>query len=470
VGPSRLLGGLLVLGSLLATPVLDATPAGAAAYLGDQWGLSNIGAPSAWATTTGAGVRIGIVDTGVDMSQDDLLGKVVAQTAIVSQPAQGCAQPSSAQDDNGHGTHVAGIATASGAYGVYGVAPGASLVVAKVLDCQGGGTYQDVVSGIQWVVAHGARIVNLSLGDAGTGLVDQSQLTGNQLASALQAAWNAGAIPVVAAGNNSDGLLGLGETNFSNIPAVIVAATGKSNELAWYTNTIDAAKWGVAAPGGDNPNGGAPACGAYDPAEILSTFWTPAHPSDCYASLQGTSMATPFVSGALALLLSRGLSQSQAVQVLLSTANHSVACGSDCSGLVNVAAAVAATTTPPPTGAPGRGTLPPTSAPPRSTGSTGAPVVAGIGGGAPSTTAGSSAPPASSTVPSSSIPHPATRALHGLATPKGGSAGWVALPVVLGLLLLVALAVVGRRMLAVRHAMAAHQQEPLAGDPEDVTS
>jgi subtilisin family serine protease len=352
---------------------------------------------------------------------------------------------------------------------VYGVAPGASLVVAKVLDCQGGGQYQDVDAGIQWVVAHGARIVNLSLGDAGTGLIDQSQLSGNQLASALQAAWDAGAIPVVAAGNNSDGLLGLGETNFSNVPAVVVAGLGKSNELGWYTNTIDAAKWGVAAPGGDDPNGGAPACGAYDPAEILSTYWTADHPSDCYASLQGTSMAAPFVSGALALLLSRGLSQSQAVQVLLSTANHSISCGSDCSGLINVAAAVAATSAPP-TGAPGRGTLPPSSTPPRSTGSTGAPVVAGIGGGAPSTTAGSSTPPAPSTVPSSSVPHPATRALHGTATAKGGGAGWVALPVVLGLLALLALAVVGRRLLAVRHAMAVHQQEPLAGEPEDLST
>ena len=226
-----------------------------AQYLNQQWGLSAIGAPSAWAGGTATGVRIGIVDTGVDTSQQDLQGKVVASKVIVSQPSSGCAAPQSAEDDNGHGTHVAGIAAASGAFGVDGVAPGASLVVAKVLDCQGSGNYSDVVAGIQWVVSQGARIVNLSLGDAGTGLVDQSNVTGNPLAGALQDAWNHGAVGVVAAGNNSNGLLGLGEANFTNVPAVVVAATGPNGNLASYSNSIDNAQWGVAAPGGDDPNG-----------------------------------------------------------------------------------------------------------------------------------------------------------------------------------------------------------------------
>ncbi|MHB8594312.1 MAG: S8 family serine peptidase, partial [Acidimicrobiales bacterium] len=136
---ARLSAVLIVGGAVLSAAQVAPSPAGAqarAAYQNLQWGLSAIGAPAAWQYGTGSGVRIGIVDTGIDFAQQDLQGKVVASTVFQSSTSAGCPQPTSAQDDNGHGTHVAGIAAATGAHGVSGVAPGASLVVAKVLDCK----------------------------------------------------------------------------------------------------------------------------------------------------------------------------------------------------------------------------------------------------------------------------------------------------------------------------------------------
>ncbi|MDE3086012.1 MAG: S8 family serine peptidase [Acidobacteriota bacterium] len=443
------------------TGVVGVAPAGAApTYLADQWGLSVIGAPAAWQYGTGAGVRVGIVDTGVDASQEDLLGKVVAATTILSNPGGGCA--SSAQDpggtdDNGHGTHVAGIAAAAGRYGVSGVAPGASLVVAKVMDCSGSGYMSDVAAGIDWVVAHGAKVVNLSIGDAGTGLVDTSNLTGNPMAGALQSAWQRGAIPVVAAGNNSGGLLGLGDANFSGVPAVVVAATGspangEGHVVASYSNTVNSAQWGVAGPGGDHvspPQAGnagqttpsAPACGSYDQYEVLSTYWTAADPTSCYATDEGTSMATPFVTGALALLLGRGLGPSQAVQTLLQTADHSVACGSRCSGLVDVGAAMQAAAGQAAATAPSAAGRPPP-----------------VPSGAPSPAPGPSpapSPTSTTTPPTPATAGPSARAsavgAHRHARGSGSGDWWIVLPLLVGLAAPAGAALARRRRSALRH-------------------
>src|SRR5438132_872377 len=132
-----------------------------------QWGLAQIGAPTAWATTTGSGVRVGIVDTGVDLTHEDLAGKVVESTSCVGAAGDPAKCQGSAQDDQGHGTHVAGIiaATRDNNLGISGVAPDAQLVVAKALSAQGAGSIADITAGIKWVVDHGARVVNLSLGD-----------------------------------------------------------------------------------------------------------------------------------------------------------------------------------------------------------------------------------------------------------------------------------------------------------------
>lgn len=438
-----------------------------AAYLTQQWGLSQVGAPAAWQYGTGAGVKIGIVDTGVDLSQQDLQGKTVAAKDFLSDPSSSCTTASTpGQDDNGHGTHVAGIAAASGRYGVSGVAPGADLVVAKVLDCTGSGQISDVEAGIQWVVSQGAQVINLSLAESSIGgLVDPTQIDGNPLAPSLQAAWNAGAVPVVAAGNNSDGIAGLGDENYDGVPAVVVAATGPSASLASYSNQANEAQWGVAAPGGDDPQGPTtPTCGQNDTDEILSTFWTGTDPTSCYATDEGTSMATPFVTGTLALLLGRGLSPTQAVQVLLSTAVNPSGqaagwCGSSCSGLIDTDAAMAAAAKLKPTpaiGAPAGSTIgskkpaPTVPAPAvRASGSTAAPVSGPSGGTAPAPT--TTARPSS---PSTTAASPRVASLHVAASAGAHSPGddtWWAL---LGALVIAALAgavYFSRRSLATRH-------------------
>ena len=99
-------------------------------------------------------MRIGIVDTGVDVGHQDLTGKVVAGTSCISSGGDSTKCNGSPQDDNGHGTHVAGITAAStnNGLGVAGTAPDAQLVVAKVLDSRGSGNFSDVNAGIMWVV------------------------------------------------------------------------------------------------------------------------------------------------------------------------------------------------------------------------------------------------------------------------------------------------------------------------------
>lgn len=448
----RLMVGSAVIGATLglaltATLVEGAAPAGAAQYESLQWGLSVIAAQSAWPYGTGAGVKVGIVDTGVDTTQQDLQGKVVAATTFLSDPSSGCdtaQQDPDGEDDEGHGTHVAGIAAASGRYGVTGVAPGASLVVAKVLDCTGSGQYSDVVSGIDWAVQQGAKVINLSLGDAAIeGLVDTSNIEGSPLGQALQNAWNNGVIPVIAAGNNSNGLLGLGDADYAGVPAIVVAATGsprngETDELASYSNAVNEAQWGLAAPGGDDPSGATtPSCGAdnpYDPYEILSTYWTSSNPTTCYATDEGTSMATPFVTGAAALLLGRGLRPTQVVQTLLGTADHDVACGSDCSGLLDAGAAMQAAVAMAPGTTP---TAPAKSAPTTSATARNAssePGRASDPGDIPASTS-STGPTAStppSAVPTSKLRAAAVSRPEG--APGGGAGGWwwVALPAFLG--------------------------------------
>src|SRR5581483_1691848 len=307
-----------------------------------QWNLTRVGAPAAWSRSTGQNVIIGIVDTGIDFQQEELAGRVIASTSCVGSNGQVAACAGSAQDDNGHGTHVAGIAAAitNNGRGIAGMAPGARLVVAKSLDAQGNGSMDDVNSGIEWVVDHGAHVVNLSLGS------DMPALSGllgnNSLSAGIEYAWSHGAIPVLAAGNEN--FFGLGSSNYGNADAVIVGATGPNDEIAPYSSPMGNAKWAIVAPGGDGQDAsGNPSCaGTAASSCIVSTWWTATNAANAYAYDQGTSMATPMVTGTLALLMSRGLSPSEAVNTLLATADHAVACGSGCAGRLDAAKATGA--------------------------------------------------------------------------------------------------------------------------------
>ena len=323
----------------LATALLSfvAMPASASndARFAEQWSLQRIGAPAAWASTTGAGVRIGIVDTGIDLAHEDLAAKVVAHTSCIGSNGDPGRCTGSGQDEQGHGTHVAGIAAAAkdNGVGVAGVAPGAELVVAKVLGAGGSGTIEDINAGIRWVVDNGARVVNLSLGDPNFLL---TSVQGTALSAGIEYAWSHGAVPVVASGNeNPLGLGVLGSSEYGSMNALVVGATGPSDEVAPYSSPLGNANWALMAPGGIG--GGTPA------RDVLSTIWKPGVLNQ-YAALAGTSMAAPHVTGAVALLLAQGYGQQEAVNRLLSTADGSVSCGlnsSTCVGRLDVARATA---------------------------------------------------------------------------------------------------------------------------------
>ncbi|MGH9036782.1 MAG: S8 family serine peptidase [Acidimicrobiia bacterium] len=301
---------------------------------GDLWGMARIGAEPAWGRTTGAGVRIGIVDTGVDLNHEDLAGKVVAHASCVGAAGDPAACKDSAQDDQGHGTHVSGIAAAfkDNAKGVAGVAPDAELVVAKVLSSSGSGTAEDVTAGIKWVVDNGARVVNLSLGDPA--MVITSAIGGsNDLQEGVDYAWSHGAVPVVAAGNSNALGLGFEGSAYGDLNAIVVGATGPDDTVAGYSTSTGQAKWALVAPGGAGNGNKAD--------DVLSTFWVKDQ-SNAYEALAGTSMAAPHVSGAVALLLAQGHTPLSAVERLLNTADKNVSCGSSsptCRGRLDAAAA-----------------------------------------------------------------------------------------------------------------------------------
>jgi thermitase len=266
-------------------------------------------------------VVIGVVDSGIDATHPDLAGKVDAMADCVG----GTCKEGSARDVDGHGTAVAGIAAAkaNNGAGIAGVAPDAHLVVAKALGDKGSGDIEDINNAIAWVVDHGARVVNLSLGDPDLSLVAR---LGTPLRPGIEYAWSRGAIPVLAAGNY-EGLSGTGSANYGDLNAVVVGATDKKGAVAGYSSALGNAKWGVVAPGGSGDGPG---------ADVISPM-----PGGRYAWLAGTSMATPHVSAVLAMLLSQGLDPSAAVQRLLATLDHSAGCGTGCRGRLNAAAAVA---------------------------------------------------------------------------------------------------------------------------------
>jgi thermitase len=366
------------------------------------WNMQKINAPQAWATTTGANVRVGIVDTGVDVNHPDLAGRVAALVTCNDDSGDPSHCTNGGQDIEGHGTHVSGIIAADkdNGVGVVGVAPSAHLYVVNAFhndpndsNCQPCANINDIAAGIRWLtsVAH-VQVINLSLGDSGNGLLGTGLFRGpSNLRAPVEEAWQGGAVPVIAAGNNGGALFG-SSADYGTLDAIVVGASGPNDEAAFYSSDLGNAKWAIVAPGGDAPNG----CSSQPNLCVLSTY-----SGGKYSLLQGTSMATPHVAGGLALLLSRGVTREQAVNTLLSTANKQAASWCGCSGRLDVAAAVATTGTAPvgttaPSATTPATTRPRTTAAPR-TASTGATATTGLDVVTPSPSgidAGATAPPA----------------------------------------------------------------------------
>jgi thermitase len=263
-----------------------------------QWGAAKLNLPQAWNYTRGTGVIVAVVDTGVDLSHPDLAGHIVPGYNAISPGA-------SPQDDEGHGTHVAGIVAAmtGNAQGIVGTAWDARIMPVKVMDSTGHGSYSAIADGIRFAAAYGARVINLSLGGPASSSV---------LQSAVQYAQSKGVLVVAAAGNcnNPDCYTPQYPANYASVLGV--AATDQSDTDAYFSSC---GSWiDISAPGVD----------------IWSTYWP-----HTYTFLDGTSMATPFVAGSAALIFSRNpsLSASSVSALLLNTARDLKTAGWDeCTG------------------------------------------------------------------------------------------------------------------------------------------
>ena len=287
----------------------------------DQWGEVQINAPAAWARgDTGSGVTIAIVDTGTDLTHPDLQAHLVPGADFTPRADQGCAGP---QDENGHGTHVSGIAAAvtNNGIGVAGTAPDAKVMPVRVLNAGGEGEDQAVIAGIKYAADHGAKVINLSLG--GAPIVGETPQFNQDLADAVDYAYARGAVVVAAAGNES---LPLCSFPAAAKNAVCVGATDRRRAPSFYSNFPNQPDQnvGVRAPGG----AGSPFC--EDSEDIWSTIWPDGDPCrneatkdlSGYDTLAGTSMATPFVSGLAAVLSGMGLSNGQILQCLKTTSSN----------------------------------------------------------------------------------------------------------------------------------------------------
>ncbi|WP_327715344.1 S8 family serine peptidase [Streptomyces sp. NBC_00490] len=244
-----------------------------------------IGAPEAWAAGyTGKGVKVAVLDTGIDLNHPDLAGLIDETVSFV--PGE------SVTDVNGHGTHVAGTIVGSGAASGgdhRGVAPGADLVVGKVLGGeQGYGQDSWVMAGMQWAAESGADVVNMSLGDSyPTDGSDPMSLTVDALSERY------GTLFVIAAGNAGPESISAPGAAAS---ALTVAATDKQDRLASFSSTGP-----LALSGGMKPDIAAP---GVDITAARSGDMTDGGEGP-YRTLSGTSMATPHVAGAAAILAQR---------------------------------------------------------------------------------------------------------------------------------------------------------------------
>ncbi|MFC9386944.1 S8 family peptidase [Streptomyces venezuelae] len=250
--------------------------------------VPQVGAPGAWAKgVDGRGVKVAVLDTGIDLTHADVKGRVVAQQSFVP-------GVSSVRDGHGHGTHVASTVAGSGAESggkFKGVAPGADLMVGKVLNDSGSGEFSWAMNGMEWAAAQGADIVSMSLGGTATAPNDPVSETVERLSATT------GTLFVIAAGNAGPGPTTIGTPGTADA-ALTVGAVDKKDVLASFSSR--GPRIGDSAI---KPEITAPGVGIVAARAAGTSMGTPydAH----YTAANGTSMATPHVAGAAALLKQR---------------------------------------------------------------------------------------------------------------------------------------------------------------------
>ncbi|MDP2859737.1 MAG: S8 family serine peptidase [Bacillota bacterium] len=258
------------------------------------WGVKQIGAGVVHAYNKGAGIKVAVIDSGIDYTHPDLNANYVGGYDWVNDDTD-------PKDDNGHGTHVAGtIAAEADGAGAVGVAPEAKLYALKVLNSKGTGSFSDIIAALQWCMSNGIQVTNNSYGSAGD--------PGTAVKAAFDNAYAAGIVHVAAAGNSGT-TSGTGDNviypaKYSSV--IAVAATDSSKQRAIFSSTGLAVE--LAAPG----------------VSIYSTV------PGGYAYYNGTSMASPHVAGTVALIIKSGVTSKDGIrQRLQATADDLGSAGRD---------------------------------------------------------------------------------------------------------------------------------------------
>ena len=301
---------------------------------GDDWGRDLIKAPEVWAKgLTGDGIVVAVIDSGVDYNHPDLLGNIWSNAGETGVDAIGRNKASNGvdddgngfvddfrgwdfvnndndpMDDNNHGTHISGLVAAKrDGVGITGTAPTAKIMPLKILNRTGVGKIRDEINAINYAVANGARVINVSLGG--------QQLNNDEL-SVIRAAEARGAIVISAAGNDASPQVDY-PARFANEVGVAVGAVSRNGLFADFSNRAGAEVLNYfVAPGGNG--------GRADSGDIYSTVPL-SQPGIPYRYFAGTSMAVPHVAGVIALMFQANpnLTPAQIKSILAETANRAV--------------------------------------------------------------------------------------------------------------------------------------------------
>jgi len=240
------------------------------------WGVERVEAKTVHAKNKGRGVKVAILDTGIDLDHPDL--RVAGNVTFVPETLNG-------DDDNGHGTMVAGIVAAlDNSIGVVGVAPEVELYSVKVLNRNGDGVMSLILAGIEWAIDSGMQVINMSFG----GILNWAWA----VQAALDKAYLSGIVLVAGAGNCGDQNIIYAPARYGSV--IAVGATNESNTRASFSGTGSALE--LVAPG----------------TNILSTRL-----GGGYGSGSGTSLSTPHVAGVAALLIASGVTSNVKVRHIL---------------------------------------------------------------------------------------------------------------------------------------------------------